>query len=375
MGMGRETGLRNSGEQIDASAQSMRLTALDASDDIGNINVDKAQGPYRVARTPMVTFCFDDGNDTDRTKALAVFAAQGEVACSAIITSVVGTGAVLTWSQIAELEDAGWEIISHSVTGQLLAAANEATIITEMGDSLATLRAQGLTVESFAYPGTSSSELSRGISPRYYRSARGRLVSLTQRNWSVLDTHLLTADSAAATAGDLATNEAAIKALIDDAYTAGQWLEIVFHQINDDDAAALDRIIQHTQDKSMPIVTRKQALDLRETVFQVGDIFGGAGFGVGPRGEMIVASLLALGVHWIEIGGEDNHVRINASGNLEFVGLARFKPRQLSRGTLPVAGTGAQEIDDAEAMIWENAGTRYLVHNRGGVVKHMLFDL
>ncbi len=65
---------------------------------------------------PLVTFVFDDGNDTDYLVARDIFAEQGAVACSAITTDWINRPGYLTAGQIIGLRDAGWEIMAHTAT-------------------------------------------------------------------------------------------------------------------------------------------------------------------------------------------------------------------------------------------------------------------
>jgi len=79
--------------------------------------------------TALVTFVFDDGNDTDYDIMKPVFDAQGEVACCAIVSDLVGTGSYLTEAQLVEMEGDGWEIVSHSKTHVDLTGLSEAQLI------------------------------------------------------------------------------------------------------------------------------------------------------------------------------------------------------------------------------------------------------
>ncbi len=263
---------------------------------------DHVNGIFRASRTPLVTFMFDDGHDTDNTKGLVAFNAQGEVAASAVVTSLIGTAGRMTTVQLVELQDAGWEILSHGVTHVDMTGLSESDLIDQMKDSRNTLIGSGLDVNNWAYPLTTANEATRKISQRYYRSARGRFLSDTQRNRPVLDTHQLTAVSAGTVPGDLAGNLASLQTNVDDANDNGEWLIIYLHEINDTDVTHLNTLIDYVQAKGdMPIVTIDQALDLRENIFEAGDIFTGAGFAVSPRGEMVVKQLLILGNNTLEI--------------------------------------------------------------------------
>src|SRR4030065_2292021 len=63
---------------------------------------------------PLVTFVFDDGNETDYTVAKNIFSAQGEVACSAVTTNWINSKGYLTVPQLMELQKTGWEMLRHT---------------------------------------------------------------------------------------------------------------------------------------------------------------------------------------------------------------------------------------------------------------------
>ncbi len=256
------------------------------------VQLTRVQGPNHPARVPMATFIFDDGHTEALDLAEPVFTAQGEVACSAIITSVIGgtyqSQTVLTAANLATLEAAGWEILSHSVTHPTLADENEATNISEMADSLATLRGLGLTVESFIAPFKSMDALSRTICQRYYRACRTLDLDTTRRNGSRIETYMLSGHQMSAAIGGMGANDAIIKAHIDAAYAAGEWLILFTHRIDASDATELGVLIDYIQAKGdMPIYTMKQALDLCENTFESGDITDGEGVALGATGTIV----------------------------------------------------------------------------------------
>ncbi len=72
---------------------------------------------------PLITFVFDDGNDTDYLLGREIFLEQGAVACSAITTDWIDTPGHLSVDQIRGLRDAGWEIMSHTVSHPKLTVA------------------------------------------------------------------------------------------------------------------------------------------------------------------------------------------------------------------------------------------------------------
>jgi peptidoglycan/xylan/chitin deacetylase (PgdA/CDA1 family) len=131
-----------------------------------------------IGSTPLITFVFDDGNDTDYLVARSIFAEQGAVACSAITTDWINKPGHLTAEQIIGLKDAGWEIMSHTVSHPKLTSLNAEQIEGEFSGSKTVLDAMGAPVRNVVYPKNMSNELVRTIARKYYRSGRGGAYSV-----------------------------------------------------------------------------------------------------------------------------------------------------------------------------------------------------
>src|ERR1039457_1286745 len=107
---------------------------------------------------PLVTFVLDDGNDTDYLLAKKIFAEQGAVACSAITTDVISTPYHMTPAQIRALQEAGWEIMAHSVTHPNLNSLSLAELDDELSRSKTVLEKLGLTIHNVVYPFNKNNE-------------------------------------------------------------------------------------------------------------------------------------------------------------------------------------------------------------------------
>lgn len=123
--------------------------------------------------TPLITFMFDDGNDSDYLVARDIFAEQGAVACSAITTDWIKQPGHLTTEQIIGLRDAGWEIMSHTASHPKLTSLNASQIDDEFARSREVLEKMGVPVRNVVYPKNMNNELVRTIARKYYRSGRG----------------------------------------------------------------------------------------------------------------------------------------------------------------------------------------------------------
>lgn len=122
---------------------------------------------------PLFTFVFDDGNETDYTIAREIFADEETVACAAITTDWIDTPNHLTAAQIIALRDAGWEIMSHTVSHPHLRSLTTAQIEDELFRSMTALEGLGVTIHNMVYPYNESDDHVRQIARKYYRSGRG----------------------------------------------------------------------------------------------------------------------------------------------------------------------------------------------------------
>ena len=237
--------------------------------------------PDRIPR-PCVTFIFDDSYVTDLTVMLPVFQAQGEVACSAIVTSVVSGGGALTWDNIRTLRDAGWEITSHTVTHPNLTTLTEAQLITELADSKATLAAQGCPTDVVTYPGGYSNDLARSVTARYYKIGR---------DGSGLNSRVIAHYRVGSIDADDHTQLAAYQAIVDRAIAENVWAIFYLHQTDANDAATVDSLIDYIQANNVEIVTMTQGMAIHK------NFIDNDSFGAGHRGIRIgTPEVLNLGL-------------------------------------------------------------------------------
>ncbi|MDZ4383135.1 MAG: polysaccharide deacetylase family protein [Thermodesulfovibrionia bacterium] len=175
---------------------------------------------------PLVTFVFDDGNETDYTVAKNIFSARGEVACSAVTTNWINGKGYLTVPQLMELQNAGWEILSHTESHPNLRDLSGSQIETELSQSKAALENWGLPVRNLVYPYNGNNEAVKSIAEKYYRSARSGHKMLNSPD---LDRYNLKAFSS-----ELSTRHknSRIKSQIDRAYSEKKWL-ILYHHLID----------------------------------------------------------------------------------------------------------------------------------------------
>jgi peptidoglycan/xylan/chitin deacetylase (PgdA/CDA1 family) len=183
--------------------------------------VSTKQYAFNNAAGPLFTFVFDDGNETDYLVAKDIFKMRGEVACSAVVTDRINTENYLTASRILELQNDGWEILSHTKSHPNLRELSGERIEIEMSQSKATLEKLGIKVKNLVYPFNMNNDLVRNIAGKYYRSARG---GRSMPNPYVIERYELKSYS-------VKHNVDKMKGYIDKAYSEKKWLIFYHHGI------------------------------------------------------------------------------------------------------------------------------------------------
>jgi len=120
-----------------------------------------------------VALTFDDGYDDNALNALPVLKRYGIPATFYVVAGSVGTPGYMTWAQLAELQESGMEIGSHTVTHADLTVLTIDQARDELVRSRELLEAGlGQPVESFSYPaGSYSAEVAELVREVGYTSA------------------------------------------------------------------------------------------------------------------------------------------------------------------------------------------------------------
>lgn len=181
-----------------------------------------ANPPKAAAGVPLLTFIFDDGNETDYSVARGIFAAEGAVACSAVVTDRVDQPGFLKASQLVELQQQGWEILSHTVSHPRLNELTDERLEFELSQSRARLEALGVSVKNLVYPMNMNNERVRSVARKYYRSSRG---GTNQLNTGNTDPYWLKSFR-------ITPSLEQMKPLVDQAHAEGRWLIIYLHNID-----------------------------------------------------------------------------------------------------------------------------------------------
>ena len=177
--------------------------------------------PLSAEPAALFTYVFDDGFSSDAVISRE-FADQGAVACSAITTDWIGTDDHLSVAQIRGLQEAGWEILSHTLSHPHLPRLSPPQIEQELRGSRETLESLGVNVSSLVYPYNQSSAAVEGIARRYYRSARGGGYAM---NTPATDPYALRSFP-------FTHNLEKIERAIDRAYSEHAWLIVYQHRVD-----------------------------------------------------------------------------------------------------------------------------------------------
>jgi peptidoglycan/xylan/chitin deacetylase (PgdA/CDA1 family) len=170
----------------------------------------------------MVSFVFDDGNDTDFLVGREIFAAYGAVASSAVTTGFIGTPEHMTAAQIIGLQESGWEIMAHTVTHPNLKSLEPQEIEVELSESRASLEKIGVKAINLVYPYNKNDGVVRKIAAQHFRSGRGGTSSF---NFSPIDPYFIRSFS-------IKHDRERLKRLVDFAYEDRSWLVLYQHEIN-----------------------------------------------------------------------------------------------------------------------------------------------
>ncbi len=176
----------------------------------------------------MITFCFDDGYVSTYEFAYPILKEYRFVGTAFIIPSKVGQDGYMSWSQIEELYQEGWEIGSHSYTHPHLTQLSDQMLKGEISLSKFILESRGFNVVSFASPYGDWDERTVNVIRTHYL--------LHRTSWPPeLNSIPLSEDQRyylkAVAVDEISLEE--IKQWIDRAKAEKKWLILIFHRINE----------------------------------------------------------------------------------------------------------------------------------------------
>jgi len=205
----------------------------------------------------LITFVFDDGNATDYTDMKPIFDKYKVPACCAVVTNEIGEN--LTIEQLREMENDGWEIMSHSKTHPILSELPEEEVVVEARDSRIALEALGLSVDNFVYPSHAHNPTVQNVVRQFYRSARGGYqgINIEPLNISALSSVIINYETSLE---DCTT-------LIDKAIKEKRWLIFYLHATDIKNAVAnpkifMEVLLSYIKSYDVKVVTTNKALDI-----------------------------------------------------------------------------------------------------------------
>jgi peptidoglycan/xylan/chitin deacetylase (PgdA/CDA1 family) len=231
-----------------------------------------------------VSFTFDDGLASASTEAAKTLANYGFTGTDYVITSCVGMNTVpnncpadgdvpyMTWSQIIDLQNKGWEIGSHTNTHPLLASTDPdiqpvKLTLDEVKDELTisknALEAQGISAKAFSSSYGDWDQTVLAEIAKVYTSHRG--YADTGYNPFPYNDYLLRDQQVQA-----GVSVDTVKGYIDYAIANNQWLILTFHDIKTDastdpddyqyETKDLDAIAAYVKAKNVPVVNITEGL-------------------------------------------------------------------------------------------------------------------
>ena len=122
----------------------------------------------------LVVLTFDDGNVSDRTVVAPILKEHGFGATFYITAGWVGRSGRVTWQQVRELDEMGFEIGNHSTTHPNMLHISEEEIHSQIAGFDRALREQGIQrATTFAYPGEHHDRrIVRALAKAGYTNAR-----------------------------------------------------------------------------------------------------------------------------------------------------------------------------------------------------------
>jgi peptidoglycan/xylan/chitin deacetylase (PgdA/CDA1 family) len=237
----------------------------------GAVTHAAATNPAPAAK---ISFTFDDGLASALTQAKPTLAKYGLTGTSYVITKCIGMTTApntchantdaryMSWTQVKQLQAAGWEIGSHTQTHPYLATSDAtdgqpnvltpAQVTTELAGSKADLAAQGITATAFSTPYGDYSNATLAQIAQYYTSHRG----FADQNTNIWPYNDYLLNNMPVQSG---VTVAQVKTKIDAAIAGKQWLILTMHDIavspstNPDDyqysTANLDQIAAYVKTK------------------------------------------------------------------------------------------------------------------------------
>lgn len=184
--------------------------------------------PIRPSSAGLVTLTFDDGWTNQYTNAFPIMKSSGNMPGTFyLISSYLGSGAYMSVDQAKQIQAAGSEIGSHTVSHANLTTLDGAKLTSELADSKRKLEANFGTVTSLAYPFGGTNATVQAEAAKYYSSSRSTFSGLNVKGQ--YNAQSLTIGYVLNT-----TPLSTVQGWINDAKEKNAWLILCYHRVADD---------------------------------------------------------------------------------------------------------------------------------------------
>lgn len=232
---------------------------------IGNVSGTKIENVtnYRVAACPnappppppspagAITITFDDGWLDTYTNAFPVLQQAGIRANVAVNPTPVDEQWVgyMNLTQLRALHNAGWAVVSHSMTHRDLVTLSEAELLREVRDSRAWIERNGFRGSHvFVVPFHSWGARERALIQQHYRAARGYSVNQftpgRMVKWPIASPFDLTGYEPEFAPFTTADGREITRDYLERAVKEGEFVDIFFHNIRETDVAAFRELVE-----------------------------------------------------------------------------------------------------------------------------------
>ncbi|MDD5358566.1 MAG: polysaccharide deacetylase family protein [Candidatus Nanoarchaeia archaeon] len=245
----------------------LKITYIDISNQIF-VNGDVSNWyKFTTPKIPLIAFVLDDGYTKDYTIALPLFTAKGQIANSAIITSLIAyDSSYLTQARILELQTAGWEILSHTVTHPDLRTLTPEQLEDELVNSKSVLESFGCVINSLVYPIGGDNATVDAATLLYYRCGL-RSVSYQPTTRGFVMYPITLGSLERCNAGDKAINTWLIA--VDECFYTWRNAALIFYThsayIDEETLGYLTTLLDYINSKGLKLKKINEILDVWET--------------------------------------------------------------------------------------------------------------
>lgn len=214
-----------------------------------------------VARRGAITLTFDDGWRSVYENAWPVIRDFPWLRANVgVYTEAVGWPGYLTEDHLDELHEAGWSMVSHTVSHDSLSTLTPGVLEAELRDSQAWLRARGYRgADIFIAPYHDFPDAERAAAASYYRAARGAsahaTVPETLLEWMPDAPHRLTGIPADDLPYTTAEGRDRLRGLLQRTVDEGAFLDVFLHQVPPENVVsfrALLEVLGEFRDRVLP---------------------------------------------------------------------------------------------------------------------------